>query len=354
MSLISFIRPVRSQRTGAFAFFLLLALALGRDVHAHGVTLNLQHTLPATSAVSTKFIEPWATKVHDDSGRRITLHIEPVAADGADLFLSVQNRKADVVWMDLVNPAETFPRLGVFGAALPGNSCEGSSRAVWTLVEMNDLGFREFKDMRVVAASRRGAPLFHLRDRKPASLADLKGVKVAVPNADGEAFLKALGMTAVTMSYPDMSRALANADIDGVMLSWNSLDAYGLDKLVKTHVNAPDGAVWAFAELSVLLMNPDAYRSLIDDLKQVVRGNSGMEASAWLGKVFDEGAAQARERAAARGDSIATLPAGDAGPWEQAAKAAIDQRVKALDARELKGARMVDGARKLIEENDRK
>lgn len=342
------------RRIVAVAPILLLGMAYGGDAIAHGVTLHLQHAQSATSAVITKFIEPWVNKVHSDAGGRISLHVDPAVDEGSDLFQSVQSRKADVVWMDLTHPAELFPRIGVFAAALPGNTCEGSSRAVWTLVEMSDLGFREFKEMRVVAASRRGAPLFHLRDKTPASLAEFKGARIAVPNADGEAFLKALGLSATIMSVTDMRNALTNASIDGVMLSWNSLHNYGLDKLVSTHVNPPDGAVWAFAELSVLLMNPDAYRSMTDDLKQVIRANSGMDASAWLGKIFDEQATHAREHALARGERITTLPGADAGAWEQAARAATDQRVKSLDERGLNGSKMVAGARKLIEENDRK
>lgn len=354
MPRLCFIRESILRRPQLFTSLMLLALAAGTDAHAHGVTLHLQHTQPATSTVSTKFIEPWTNKVHDDAGGRITLHIEPLAAKDTDLFQLVVERQADVVWMDLTNAAEAFPRLGVFAVSLPGNTSEGSSRAVWTQVEMNDLGFREFKEMRIVAVSRRGPPLFHLRDKQPASLADLQGLKIGVPGSDGESFLKALGVSVIAMSYADMGKALENSSIDGVMLSWNSLEAYALDKFVKHHVNAPDNAVWAYAELSALLMNPNAYRAMTDDLKQVIRANSGMDASAWLGKVFDEDAAQARERAAARGAHIATLPDAELGTWEKAAEAAIAKHVEALDARKLKGARMVTSARKLITENDGK
>jgi hypothetical protein len=37
-------------------------------------------------------------------------------------------------------------------------------------------------------------------------------------------------------------------------------------------------------------MNPAAFKSLPDDLKQAINVNSGADVSAWLGKVLDQSA----------------------------------------------------------------
>jgi TRAP-type C4-dicarboxylate transport system substrate-binding protein len=332
----------------------VLLMALAGNVFAHGVTLKLQSTQPADSALNQYFISPWAQQIYDASRGRINLLTVPVDQPGAqvDLFQLAQDRIADVVWLDQANSPDIFPRFSVFGSALPGSASEGSSQALWSWCDVNDLAFREFKELRILAASRHDAPLFHMREKPIDSLSDLNGLKIAVPNDDGRDFLVALGASPVVMPASDMGKALSEASVDGVLLSWSSLAMRELGDLVKVHVAAPPGAPWAYAEVSALLMNPDAYRSLADDLKTIIRANSGIDVSAWVGKVFDETAAKARQIAADRGDTIGNLPESDLAGWNQAAEVAIGKRVKALDDRGLKGERTVTRARALITQYD--
>jgi TRAP-type C4-dicarboxylate transport system substrate-binding protein len=263
------------------------------------------------------------------------------------------DRSADIVWLDLPEGAASFPRFSVFGLSLAGTTSEGSSRALWSWTDSNDLGFREFKEMRVLAASRHDAPVFHMRDKQVSSLDDLKGAKIAIPTSGAETFVSGLGASPVVMPGPAMREALADSTVDGVLLSWASLSALKLEEMVKVHAGAPPGAPWAYAELSVLLMNPDAYRSMADDLKQVIRANSGSDTSAWIGNSFDESAAASRARAAARGDLVIDLPDTDRETWRQAAGAALDERIQELDSGRLKGKKMISRARALIDEYDK-
>ncbi len=331
-----------------------LSMALTGNAFAHGVTLKLQSAQPSESLLTRQFLGPWSQNIHDASGGRINLLSEQGPQTGAalDVFQLAQDRVADIVWLDQANAPDMFPRFSIFGSALPGSASEGSSRALWNWCEANDLASREFKELRVLAASRHDAPLFHMRERPLAALSDLKGSKIAVPSGDGREFLAALGASPVVMPLSEMGKALGDASIDGVLLSWSSLTTHGLEGLVKVHVAAPPGAPWAYAEVSALLMNPDAYRGLADDLKSVVRENSGGDVSAWIGKVFDETAAKARQGAASRGDTIGNLPESDLAAWNQAADAAIGKRIEALNERGLKGERMVTKVRALITEYD--
>ncbi len=331
-----------------------LLMTLAGNAFAHGVTLKLQSTQPSASAVNQLFIGPWVQNIYDASGGRINLLTAQAEQSGeaVDLFQLAQDRAVDVVWLDQASAPDMFPRFSIFGSALSGSASEGSSRALWSWCDVNDLAFREFKELRILAASRHDAPLFHMRDKPLASLSDLKGLKIAVPNADGEDFLAALGASPVVMPAAEMGKALRDAGVDGVLLSWSSLATHGLGDQVKVHVAAPPGAPWAYAEISALLMNPDAYRSLADDLKNVIRENSGIDVSAWIGKVFDETAAKAMQNAANRGDMIGNLPGSDLAGWKQAADAVIGKRIKALDDRGLKGERMVTKVRALITEYD--
>ncbi|UCH47130.1 MAG: hypothetical protein JSU95_13670 [Betaproteobacteria bacterium] len=354
MTVITISRQAFTASYSLLACATLLLLGFSADAFAHGVTFKYQDTQPANSAFVTNFVQPWSRKIYDESGGRINLLAAPRDAANAqtDLFQAVQDRSADIVWIDLQQSSASFPRFSVFALALEGTSSEGSSQALWWWVDMNDLAFREFKEMRILAASRHDAPVFHMRDKSVSSLSDLKDARIAIPNSDAGQFLTAIGAKPVVTSSSAIGTALAESSVDGVLLSWSSLAALGLEELVTTHAEAPANAPWPYAEVSVLLMNPSAYRGLIDDLKQVMRANSGSDISAWIGKTFDQNANAARERATRRGDTVSALPDDDLDKWREAASAAVNEGVGNLDAKGLKGERMVTKARALIAEHD--
>jgi TRAP-type C4-dicarboxylate transport system substrate-binding protein len=350
-SLINFL--VEASATTTIAA-IVTALSVG-NAFAHGVTFKTHHALPADSTVQKNFLEPWARKIHDESGARINFLIsadDPANGVYARLFQMAKDRKVDVVWLDLHDAATDFPRFSVFGLPLAANSSEGSSRALWAYVDVNDLGFREFGKLRVIAASRHDAPLFHMRSINIESLSDLNGSKIAIPNPDSAALLAAAGASPIFTPKSSIGEALSGGKVDGALLSWSSLATLKLEELVKTHTGFPAGAPSPYAETSVLLMNRGAYRSLADDLKQAVGRNSGSDASAWIGTVFDDGAARARQRASGRGDAINVLPADDLARWRDAVKAVVDDRIRNLDERGLKGKSLIDKARELITEYD--
>ena len=354
MTAFTFSRRPFSSTSWLFASATLLFFGFAADATAHGVTLKYQDAQPANSAFASNFLEPWSRKIYDESGGRINLQAVPSDTTDAqtDLFQAVQDRSADIVWVDLQQPSASFPRFSVFALALEGTSSEGSSQALWWWADMNDLAFREFAEMRILAASRHDAPVFHMRNKPVSSLSDLKGTRIAIPNADAAQFLISIGAQPVVTADSAIRTALAESRVDGVLLSWSSLATLELEELVTTHAEAPAKAPWPYAEVSVLLMNPGAYRGLVDDLKQIMRANSGSDVSAWVGKTFDQSADAARKRAAERGETVRTLPDSDLDTWRQAASAAVNEAVGNLDAKGLKGERMVTKARALIAEHD--
>ena len=335
------------------------ALSVG-TAFAHGVTFKAHHALPADSIVLKNFLEPWTRKIHDESGARINFLMsadDPAKGAYARFVQMAKDREVDVVWLDLRNldlhnAATGFPKFSVFGLPLTANSSEGSSRALWAYVDNNDLGFREFGKLRVIAASRHDAPLFHMRSIGIESLSDLNGRKIAIPNPDSAALLAAVGASPIITPESSIGEALSGGKVDGTLLSWSRLAALKLEELVKAHTGFPAGAPSPYAETSVLLMNRDAYRSLADDLKRVVGGNSGSDASAWIGAVFDDVSAGARQRARERGNAINVLPADDLARWREAVNAVVDDRIRNLDERGLNGKSLIDEARELITEYD--
>jgi TRAP-type C4-dicarboxylate transport system substrate-binding protein len=338
----------------AIAIAFVTALSVS-DAFAHGVTFKLRHALPADSTTKNNFLEPWARKIHDESGARINFLIsadDPSNDSDARFFQMAKDRDVDVVWLDLHDAATDFPRFSVFGLPLAANTSKGSSRALWAYVDSNDLGFRELGKLRVLAAGRHDAPLFHMRSKNIMSLSDLDGTKIAIASADAAPLLVAVGASPVVTPETSMGEALSGGRVDGVLLSWSSLATLSLETLVTTHTGFPSGAPQPYTQISVLVMHRDAYRSLADDLKQIVRGNSGSDTSAWIGTVFDNSAARTRQSAQARGDAINVLPDDDLARWQDAVTTVVDDHIRDLDERGLRGKSLVGKARELISEYD--
>ncbi|MGD8478187.1 MAG: hypothetical protein PVI98_13620 [Burkholderiales bacterium] len=329
----------------------LLSLTFSAEAAAHGVTLKFRGIEPFNPAFSENFLQPWAEKLHEDSRGKINLLIEPTDR-GADLFQAVLDRDADVVWLSLRGPASSHPRFMLFAAPLAGNSAGGSSMALWSWVEMNDLAFREFSEMRILAVARHDEPVFHMRERALSSLSDLKGARIAIPTPDAETFLAHLGASPVVLPASQFAGALSQNKVDGLLLSWSSLAALELEALVTAHSQPPAGAPWPYTQLSLLMMNPDAYRGLTDDLKQVMRAENGIDVSARIGNIFDDAAQAAHDSVAARGETINTLPDSDLALWREAADAALETRSSELDAIGLNGQELIEQVRALIKRYD--
>jgi len=324
---------------------------------AHGVALRVQHALSADSAFHTQFLVPWAHKVEQESGGRLHVQLYPamqMGGEAAQLFDQAKNGDAEIVWGALTDDVRgRFPALEVFALPFVSNSTEGSSRALWEYMRMSDLAHTEFDGVRVLAIHQSDAPQFHLRHRSIESLADLNGLKLAVPSPMGAKVLAALGAASVEMPTARVATALSNGELDGAVLPWEAIPALKLEEIAKYHSELAPNSPRLYSSVYVLAMNAAAYKSLPDDLKKVVLANSGAETSARLGKMFDDAAASARKRAAARGNAINVLPADELAKWKTPAQRVIDQWTQELAQHGLQGNELIESARGALAEYDR-
>lgn len=103
-----------------------------------------------------------------------------------------------------------------------------------------------------------------------------------------------------------------------------------------------------FSNLFILAMNSEAYKGLSDELKNVIRANSGAETSVWLGKILDNSHASAIKLAGGEGGA----PAAELALWQQRAESTIENRIRELEQRGLNGKELVESARALLAEYD--
>jgi len=142
----------RTIRHLPFLALLLIVSWSGRLVHAHGVTLIVQHASPADSALHTQFLLPWLKQLENDSAG--LLRFRPVPASPEDKLVNrVETREADIVIALTRAAPGRFPAIEAFEALPVQHSAPGASRGAWEYARMNDLAENEFDGLRLLAVA---------------------------------------------------------------------------------------------------------------------------------------------------------------------------------------------------------
>ncbi len=336
----------------------LAVVALGaaalQDAGAHGVSLDFHHAQPAASAFHTGFLLPWVQKVEQDAGGRMRFHPHAASTLGGDaegLYAKAVDGDADVIWTPLRPSTAQFGAFAVFTLPFTVRRAEGGSRALSEFVRVNDIQDRDLDGVRVIATHVGDGSQLHWA-RAADATADLAGRRIAAESAGEVALLAAMGAEASLMSAAQMADGLKRGKLDGVLLPWERAATSGIDRETHGHVEfGPDGTGVA-SIVYVLAMSTASFRGLADDLKAAVNANSGIETSAWLGRVLDVAAVSARKAAAGRGDVVRTATAEEQALWRQAAARVSASTVADFEKAGVWVRALLDSARERLREFD--
>ena len=94
---------------------------------------------------------------------------------------------------------------------------------------------------------------------------DLRGVKVRPAQSTIAELVTRLGGTNVQASAPEAREVLERGVADAITFPWGSLYLFGIDKVVKYHIDAP-----LYTTVFTFSMNKDKYESLSPSQKKVM------------------------------------------------------------------------------------
>jgi len=337
---------------------LLTMLLLGACASAswsQEVVLKVAHFLPPGSTAHAKFITPWCDKINKESAGKLKCQIYPAMQLGGtppQLIDQARDGIADIVWTLPGYSAGRFPAIEVFELPFMTKTAEGSSRAIWEYVKANKLDQTEFKDVHPILFHVHDEGQLHLVKAPIKQMVDFKGLKLRAPTRQTNKFLAALGATPVGMPVPQVSDALSKGVIDGAMLPWEVVPSVKVQELVKFHSEGDPKARAIYTTAFIFAMNKARYDGLSPELKKVIDANGGAEASAWVGKVWDQSATGARKLAADRGNQFNTVGADELKKWEQAGQPVVDSWVSEVSAKGFDGKALLKNARELIQKYD--
>ena len=259
------------------AFLALLLAASVTPTLAQDKTVNMKVSLwvpPAHPLVPAT--KAWAEDIEKASGGTIKMQVFPSEQLGKafDHYDMARDGIADAAY---VNPGYQPGRFPIFAAAsLPFQfaNAKGGTAAIdaW----YRAYAAREMKDVQFCFAFVHDPGSFHSR-KAIVSPADVKGMKVRPATSTIGQMITALGGTNVQASAPEARDMLERGVADAITFPWGSIGLFGIDKVVKYHMDAP-----LYVTPFVWVMNKAKYDSMSASQKKVIDDHCTTE---WAEKV---------------------------------------------------------------------
>lgn len=343
---------MRFRHLAAATGLAIAALGASGAAWAQTVTLKFHTFMPPASAVWKDMHNAWMDKVEKESGGRIKFERYPAMQLGgtpANLFDQVRDGVSDVTWTLPGNTPGRFPRTEAFELPFMMSNAEATSRAFWEYVQT--YAKDEYKDVHLIALQVHGPGLIHTKDRQVKSIEDLKGLKVRAPTRQTTKLMASLGATPVGMPLPQIPDALSKGVINGAVIPWEVVPSVKVHELAKFHAEFDPKLPALYTTTFVMAMNKAKYDALPPDLKKVIDANSGIETSAWLGKVQEGNDPPGRKAAEDRKNTITRLTTADYEAFRKASDLVDDEWVKEMNGKGLNGKQLLDGAKQLIQKH---
>lgn len=341
------VKPLRSTLVALCMGASLTALA-GQDSK---VTLKVHHFMPHDSFTQREFIEPWAERIHRESGGRIRFHFFPSMQLGgkpAQLLDQLRDGTADVVWALPGYASGRYPLTGVFELPFMNHSAEASSQAMWDFLQAH--GQREYPGVQLLATHLTDSVLLHSRKQPIRQMADFAGLRVRTANPLQSRLIALFGGEPQAMPINPVPAALARGLLDGAAVPWDVVSSVRLQERVQHHTETAEGMPKLMHAALVLAMSRARYDSLPEDLQRIIDANSGRALSAQAGRLWDTRVVEnGRALARARGNQIHVLAPEEQRRWMDSARSLDGEWVSEVESKGYRdGAGLLREARQRI------
>lgn len=258
------------------------------------VQLKLSTWVPPAHPINPALIA-WAADIEKASGGTIhsTLFPSEQLGKAFDHYDMVRDGIADFVY---ANPGYQPGRFPIIAAVeLPFLISNGKSGSAAVDEWYRPYAAQEMKDVHYCFTFVLDPSTFHSK-RRIVMPEDIRGLKIRPADATVGAFVNLLGGTNVQASAPEAREVLERGVADGIAFPWGSIVLFGMDKVVKYHIDNP-----LFSSMGSWVMNKAKYDSMSPAQRQVIDDHC---TSAWSEKVVSPWA----DFEHAGRDKIATLP----------------------------------------------
>lgn len=298
-----------------YAAALLIGGATGALAQEKTFELKLSHWVPASHPLQ-KALEEWGAAVEKDSGGTLKYKVYPAQQLGKafDHYDMARDGIADLTYINPGYQPGRFPIIGAGELPFLISDAKGGSMALdaW----YRKYAAREMKDVKFCLAFIHAPSTFHSRTKKIVVPGDIKGMKVRPAHATMAAWVTQLGGTNVQAAAPEVRDVLEKGVADAVSFPWGSLVLFGIDKVVKYHMEEP-----LYVTTFAFVFNKAKYDQMSDRQKKAVDAHctteqAGLVGGPW-GKFEDDGVAKVKAEA---GHEVYKLTPEQLAEWRKSAE----------------------------------
>ncbi len=248
-------------------------------VHAQQKNFQLKatHYLPPQHPTHAA-LQQWIASVKQASGGSISGTVFPAEQLGKafDHYDMARDGIADFAYVSPGYQPGRFPVLGA--AALPFQVTNGKAGSVALDTWYRQYAAREMKDVHFCLAFTHDPGSYHSR-KKIQAPEDLRGLKIRPSNGTVGQFNTLAGATNVQASAPESRDMLERGVADAIAFPWESVILFGIDKVVKYHLDMP-----VYASPIIWVMNSDKYAAMSPEQKKVIDDHC---TTAWAEKLAE-------------------------------------------------------------------
>jgi TRAP-type transport system periplasmic protein len=282
-----------------------------RSARAEPVALKVSHYLPPNHTFQRELAQ-WGDSLARESQGQLTLNIFPASQ------LGPVNRQFDLVRNGVVDVA-----VGLHGAtpgrfpmtdlvSLPYSSPKAGNNSAITSRRLTELapGYlaAEHAGMKVLWMAVTNPLMFHTSKRQIAKIDDFKGLRVRYAGEQFAQIIPLLGATPLAVPPAETADSLAKGIIDAATFPYEACQSFDLGTVLKYSLE-PGVSTATFA----VAMNPNRFKSLPEDLQQLIDKTTGPVMAEHFGAAFDASEKAGRDYMLGKGVQIAKLPDAELG-----------------------------------------
>ena len=279
------------------------------------IELKLAHWVPASHPLN-KAMEDWGAAVSKASGGSITYKVFPAQQLGKafDHYDMARDGIADVTYANPGYQPGRFPLIGVGELPFIMADAKGGSRALDTWYRK--YAATEMKDVKFCLAFVHDPGTFHSRTKKITVPADIKGMKIRPAHATMATFVTSLGGANVQAGAPEVRDVLEKGVADAVTFPWGSVPLFGIDKVVKYHMDVP-----LYVTTFAWVMNKGKYDAMSAAQKKAVDDHCTTDYALTFSADWTDFEAAGRGKIKAMADhEVYAITPEQVGLWRQAAE----------------------------------
>lgn len=316
------------------------ALALSLVLPGAGfaeTTLKVSHYLPSVHGIHTDFIEPWTQQVTECTGGEVKFEIFPAGSQLGNVARQQEQVMAGVV--DIAHglhgiPRGRFPRTSVIDMPFLTDDAGAATYALWNMLP-NELA-DEYKGLKVLALHAHNGGLLHTNEKKVETMEDMKGLRIRTPSPAVSEMLTFLGATPQGLPPGEVYESLQRGVIDGTVFPWDPVKSFGLNEVLKYHLD-----IGAYTVSFFYVMNEKSYNALSADAQACIDKYSGDDLVAKFGTWWDEWDAPGRQEAIDAGHEISELSPEERARWRETLTPMIESYLDTLEGEGIDDARQI-------------